>query len=326
MKKTLLTVFATLSMIGGSYAQGDCDQTLYTDGYATYYTLLEDGSSSIVTCSFDAVTDIKGTFYGALHSGKLQEDNDAKYCGMCVQMTGDAGTEIVQVADECPTCTHSVNDIDLSPQAFEAIVGDLGIGLQNVSWEEVSCPWVDNLHVIVQGSNQWYAKVIIGNHINRIDNVEVQQGGSWVSMSRGPDNGWVNDGSINEISKSFRITDIYGEQIIVSGIDFSANPTNSKTDGGSNFMPCVGVYTGEVNPLDHVSVFPNPANNKIVLEGIETAETIEILNINGQTVGELYQTNGIGSLGVDISGLASGVYVVKMTGVNGNGIAKFIKK
>ena len=324
MKKILLSILAGMSIAGGVFAQ--CDQTLYTDGYATYYELLENGSSTIVTCSFDAVNDIKGTFYGALHSGKLQEDSDAKYCGMCVQMTGAAGTEIVQIADECPTCSHSVNDIDLSPQAFEAIVGDLGIGLQNVSWEEVSCPWANPIHIIVEGSNQWYAKVIIGNHVNRIANVEVQQGGSWTPMNRGADNGWVNSGSINEAMKSFRITDIYGEQIIVSGIDFTADPTYSKTEGTENFTPCVGVSTEEINSLDYVSVFPNPASNQVIIEGIEDAQTIEILNINGEVVGAQIQTNSMDKIGVDISGLAAGIYVVKMTGKNANGIAKFVKK
>jgi len=300
---------------------------------ATYYTLLESGASTVVNCSFDAVADIKGTFYGALETVTLHGSGAAKYCGMCVEMTGPKSTEIVHITDECPDC-HEHNsgdtDIDLSTPAFNAIVGPIGIGRADITWKEVSCPWTTPLQVIVQGSNQWYAKVIIANHTNRIANVEVQQAGSWFALTRGTDNGWESKGvTSNEVSKSFRITDIYGEEIIVTGISFNANPTNSKNyaQGTTNFPACgLTTSTEDVNSLNYVSIFPNPANNTITLEGLEDVETIQIINLNGQVMLTEF-LGGSASIGsIDISNLASGIYVAKMTGLNNTGTATFVKK
>ena len=303
---------------------------------ATYYTLLESGASSVVTCSFDAVADIKGTFYGALEtktlhgSGTYPNFSDpAKYCGMCVEMTGPKSTEIVHITDECPDC-HEHNtgntDIDLSTPAFNAIVGDIGIGRADITWKEVPCPWTSPLQVIIQGSNEWSAKVIIANHVNRIASVEVMFGGSWQQMTRLVDNGW-NKGSMNGTSKDFRITDIYGSEIIVTGLDFSANPSDSKNFASTNFPACgLNNSIKVVNSLNYISIFPNPANNNITLEGLEDVETIEIINLNGQVMLTEF-LGGSASIGsIDISNLASGIYVAKMTGLNNTGTATFVKK
>ena len=155
---------------GGGGGSSSCAATK-DDGLAeaTFYYLLENGSSTTVTCSFDAVNDIKGTFYGALETARLHgsqaKSDPAKYCGMCASVTGPAGTATVHIADECPDCKDKNTgdtDIDLSPQAFAAIVGSESIGRASITWEEVSCPWTSPIHIIVQGSNQWYCKVIVG--------------------------------------------------------------------------------------------------------------------------------------------------------------------
>ena len=302
---------------------------------ATYYTLLETGASSVVTCSFDAVADIKGTFYGALETASLHGpggSTPAVYCGMCVSMTGINGTHTVQVTDECPDC-HEHNsgntDIDLSTPAFAAVVGDQSIGRSNITWSEIPCPWTSPLQVIIQGSNEWSAKVIIANHVNRIASVEVMWQGTWQHMTRGVDNGW-NKGSMNGTSKDFRITDIYGEEITVTGLDFTANPTNSKnyaTGAKTNFTKC-GLLTSaeDVNSINYVSVYPNPAENTVTLEGLDFVQSLQVVNLNGQIVLTQQLGGEVSTAGIDISGLASGIYVVKMTGTKTSNIVKFIKK
>ena len=147
---------------------------------------------------------IKGTNYGALETATLQEDSDAKYCGMCVEMTGENGTAIVQIVDECPDCwehNSGDTDIDLSPSAFAAVVGDQGIGRSDITWEEVSCPWSTPIDLRFESAHEWNVKVIIANHVNRIDKVEITHDGQWVDMERGADNGWVK-GSLFGQTKS----------------------------------------------------------------------------------------------------------------------------
>jgi expansin (peptidoglycan-binding protein) len=328
---------------GGDTGDESCT-SINDAGKATWYVNLEDQSHNLYTglvrCSFER-SDIVGTNYGALDIGKLQEDNDAKYCGMCVEATGPAGTALVQIVDECPDCwdrdaggnklvgtNTKFGDIDLSPSAFNAVIGAESIGIGDFTWKETSCPFTTPIDVIVEGSNPFYAKVIISNHVNRIKNVEVQQEGQWSSMTRGNDNGWISTGiAINESSKTFRITDVYDQTVEVSGIDFSADPTNSKTAGTTNFPKCTITSTGElINALDYVTVFPNPANSMVTFDGISDVKNIQIMNINGQVVASNNFLNSISQASLDISGLPSGIYVAKMTGESTTGSVTFVKK
>jgi expansin (peptidoglycan-binding protein) len=328
---------------GGDTGDESCT-SINDAGKATWYVNLEDQSHNLYTglvrCSFER-SDIVGTNYGALDIGKLQEDNDAKYCGMCVEATGPAGTALVQIVDECPDCwdrdaggnklvgtNTKFGDIDLSPSAFNAVIGAESIGIGDFTWKETSCPFTTPIDVIVEGSNPYYAKVIISNHVNRIKNVEVQQEGQWSSMTRGNDNGWISTGiAINESSKTFRITDVYDQTVEVSGIDFSADPTNSKTAGTTNFPKCTVTSTGElINALDYVTVFPNPANSMVTFDGISDVKNIQIMNINGQVVASNNFLNSISQASLDISGLPSGIYVAKMTGESTTGSVTFVKK
>jgi hypothetical protein len=330
---------------GGGTGNGtNCIVTTDNGGAeATYYTNLEDVNHNLytgnVTCSYTRA-DIVGTNYGALETRTLHGtgtypnfSDPTKYCGMCVEMTGLAGTAIVQVVDECPDCdAHNSDDtdIDLSPSAFAAIVGAQSIGRSHMSWEEVSCPWTTPLHVIFQGSNYSYAKVIIGNHVNRIEKVEIGSGGTYYAMVRGVDNGWELSGfggAWNNFIMDVRVTDIYGEEVVVTGLSLENNPTDTQTDGTSNFPVC-GLTTsnGFVNALNYVSVFPNPATSSVTFEGIEDVKTMEIINLSGRVVATKQFAQAYSNISLDISNLAAGIYVAKMTGENATGTATFIKK
>lgn len=310
---------------------------------ATYYTNLEDVNHSMytgnVTCSYTRA-DIVGTNYGALETRTLHGtgtypnySDPTKYCGMCVEMTGAAGTAIVQVVDECPDCdAHNTDDtdIDLSPSAFAAVVGSQSVGRSPMTWKEVSCPWTNPLHVIFQGSNYSYAKVIIGNHVNRINKVEIGSGGNFHEMVRGVDNGWTKSGfggAGNNFIMDVRVTDIYGETVTVSGLSLEINPTNSQTDGTSNFPVC-GLTTsnGFVNTLNYVSVYPNPATSSVTFAGIEDVKTMEIINLSGRVVVSKHFGQAYSQISLDISNLATGIYVAKMTGETATGTTTFVKR
>jgi expansin (peptidoglycan-binding protein) len=306
---------------------------------ATFYTNLEDTNhpayTGLVTCSYNRA-DILGGMYGALETATLHGSNafttPAKYCGMCVEMTGLAGTATVQVVDECPDCKNHNSgdtDIDLSPAAFAAVVGDQSIGRSPITWKEISCPWATNIHLITQGSNDWYAKVIVGNHVNRIASVEISNdaGSTWNAMTRGTDNGWEKGGfGPDGVAKSFKITDIYGDAIIMSNINMLANP-DAKIAGTEQFQPCgLTTSTNEVNPLDYVTVYPNPANASVTFAGITGATEIQIVNSIGRVVATHVLSGATDEISLNISGLASGLYIAKMS--NGSNVytSRFIKK
>ncbi|MBR4487114.1 MAG: T9SS type A sorting domain-containing protein [Bacteroidales bacterium] len=71
-----------------------------------------------------------------------------------------------------------------------------------------------------------------------------------------------------------------------------------------------------------VSIHPNPATTVLNVEA-EGYSTVEILNLLGQSV---YSANATSNMQINISGLKSGVYFVRLHGDNGTTTQKFIKR
>ena len=51
---------------------------------------------------------------------------------MRAELTGPAGKTVVRLIDRCPEC--KAGDIDTTQSVFRAIVGDLSIGRQKITW------------------------------------------------------------------------------------------------------------------------------------------------------------------------------------------------
>ncbi len=79
----------------------------------------------------------------------------------------------------------------------------------------------------------------------------------------------------------------------------------------------------EVNHSFNVSIFPNPATNKIAIETNITG-SITIVNTSGQQLLQQDITGPITTL--DVSGLSTGVYMLKVVGKESVQVGKFIKK
>lgn len=322
---------------------GSCTGSVDDHGHGTWYDNLDSDPNGVVKCSFERA-DIIGTKYGALDKGLLIQNGGTPYCGMCVEATGEQGTAIIQIVDECPDCYDrnpdgSINtgtntkygDIDLSIEAFKAVVDNdyVAKGIGDFDWQEVTCPWQNNLHLIIQGSHDWYAKVIVGNHTNRIASVEISNdgGSSWEAMTLGVDNGWTK-GSYGGTDKTFKITDIYGNDVIIPAVNMISDLSGgaAKIDGGSNFPGCTVTSTKElINSLDYVTTYPNPANTSITFSGIKEVKTIQIININGQII-ETKSLSNSAQITYDVSNLAPGIYVAKMIGNTNTGTVTFVKK
>lgn len=66
-----------------------------------------------------------------------------------------------------------------------------------------------------------------------------------------------------------------------------------------------------------VKIYPNPANDKIFINADEEITTIEIFDINGKVVYNTKPQSGI-AVSANISGLANGAYLIKITLLSGN--------
>ncbi len=80
-----------------------------------------------------------------------------------------------------------------------------------------------------------------------------------------------------------------------------------------------GINTTQVNAL---TVYPNPANNVLNVSSGLKISSVDVMNVLGQKVNADFKNNTI-----DVSALAAGIYIVKVTDANNNVyMTKFRKK
>ena len=72
-----------------------------------------------------------------------------------------------------------------------------------------------------------------------------------------------------------------------------------------------GSYDGVEEEAESIGIYPNPAKDRIVVEGMEAVE-VKVYNTSGQMVKCVRETNEI-----DVEGLAEGVYLVRIMDAEG---------
>jgi expansin (peptidoglycan-binding protein) len=192
-------------------------------GIATYYDA--DGSGA---CMFDpSPNDLMVAAMNGV------EYNHAAYCGAFVQVNGAKGTIIVRIVDLCPECL--AGHLDLSREAF-ALIDDLPLGRVPITWRVVS-PVVTGpiAYHFKDGSNQWWTAVQIRNHRNPIAKFEYWTNNQWVAVPRTDYNYFVQTNpGMGPGPYTFRVTDMYSNTLIDSGIPHVENGT---VNGTGQFPP-----------------------------------------------------------------------------------------
>lgn len=90
-----------------------------------------------------------------------------------------------------------------------------------------------------------------------------------------------------------------------------------------NFAPILANTLGneEIRPIDKISIFPNPATDKIFIKNIQDITSVKIYNSEGRLVKNL-KTN---SNTIDVSNLKSGTYYLEVVAEKRNYRSNFIK-
>ena len=291
MRKTLLLLLTiTHSVI--FFAQTCHNETVFT-GEGTYYDLSSSAVGGLGNCSFDH--SIISPFYiGAMNAVQY---GDADYCGACAEVTGPIGTVVVKIIDQCPECAHG--DIDLSPEAFDQIANRID-GRVNISWKVVPCPINSNIKFYYKdGSNQWWTAVQVRDHRYPITKLEVLTGAGYVSAPRQDYNFFLKADGMGPGPHTFRITDVYGETVVATDIDFEPE-VEKVTD--VQFPECT------VTSINYES---KENASFSIKEGIIEFENLEgryeLINLSGKVL-----LNGITNDRVDLNYYTSGVYFLKV--------------
>ncbi|MFA6150167.1 MAG: T9SS type A sorting domain-containing protein [Chitinophagaceae bacterium] len=119
---------------------------------------------------------------------------------------------------------------------------------------------------------------------------------------------------------------------IVDSISSVSDPINvfSKMPSAGTvyrFIPqSVAVYVGEVDISNHFKVYPTQVNQLLTVEQNSTVNAkAQIMSANGQLIqAAVSLTNGKNN--IDVSALASGVYMLQLSTEEGNAVYKFVKQ
>lgn len=82
----------------------------------------------------------------------------------------------------------------------------------------------------------------------------------------------------------------------------------------------VGEFTGNEQAATGISIFPNPASNMLNVSFDAAGRTnvsVEIMDVNGKVVYTQVVTDGISKVELDITGLATGLYVIRVLSAEG---------
>ncbi|WP_247194836.1 expansin EXLX1 family cellulose-binding protein [Streptomyces scabiei] len=146
----------------------------------------------------------------------------SRACGAYVLVRAGNGKSItVRITNECPL-PCAPGQIDLSQQAF-AKLADLKVGRLPITWSLVSPSSIGTMSIRYKtGSSVYWCGIQVIGHRNPVARLEVSTGGGWRQLSRTSFNYFVSaDGS--GCGKAIRVTDIYGEQLTVSGLAVRPN-------------------------------------------------------------------------------------------------------
>lgn len=146
----------------------------------------------------------------------------SRACGAYVLVRAANGKSItVRITNECPL-PCAPGQIDLSQQAF-AKLADLKVGRLSITWSLVSPSSIGTMSIRYKtGSSAYWCGIQVIGHRNPVARLEVSTGGGWRSLPRTSFNYFISaDGS--GCGKAIRVTDIYGEQLTVSGLAVRPN-------------------------------------------------------------------------------------------------------
>lgn len=206
----------------------DCTEPEVHTGEATYY----DFASGDGACMF-GVSSENPLMIGAMNQTDYA---GSAVCGACVRLTGPNATIDIRIVDLCPECPQG--NIDLSPDAFAAIA-PLEQGRVDISWSYNACAVAGPIRYrFKEGANQWWTAVQVRNHRNAVATFEYRdEAGNWVPVARTDYNYFVEDAGMGPGPYAFRVTDVYGNQLVDEGIGFIEA---GEAAGADQFPSCEG--------------------------------------------------------------------------------------
>ncbi len=205
-----------------NYDAGEYSISKTHSGEGTYYDRTSTGAANL--------DDYESVYYTAAMNTYDYMNNMA---GAYIEVTDKDGDKInVLITDRLPE--GKKGDIDLTRKSFGQIE-KLVTGRMNITWKIVPLPTNDPVAFKWKPtSSQYWAEVQVRNHRYPVKSLEyLNSNGKYVALTRQEYNYFTAPNGMGKGPFTFRITDIYGHQIIESGI--AMNTTGKVVNGSKNF-------------------------------------------------------------------------------------------
>lgn len=194
-------------------------------GGATFYGTNGGGGN----CSFDPAIPIDGVYYVAAMN--TYDYDNSNISGACVEATGPRGTIRVIITDRLPE--GNPGDIDFSESVYPLLANPID-GRVPIYWKIVDADVEGpvSYHFKI-GSNPYWTAVQVRNHRYPIAKLEyMTSSGSFKEVPRSYFNYFIDESGMGPGPYTFRVTDMYGQTIVDSGIN---HIENSSVLGASQF-------------------------------------------------------------------------------------------
>jgi predicted phage tail protein len=108
---------------------------------------------------------------------------------------------------------------------------------------------------------------------------------------------------------------------------FAVTAINENGESNKSAEVCATTKPDAINELEvSFNIYPNPVNDKLYIETLTPALTVEIYDIYGRVQNLSNSATQQLSNSIDVTNLNSGVYFVKVVTANGEAVQRFIKK
>jgi len=196
----------------------------------------------------------------------------------------------------------------------------------------------------VSGTNIFAGTFNIISHLGTGVYLSSNNGNSWVPVNTGfPDSAnikafaisgtnifagtygagiyWSSNNGNSWTAVNTGLTDFYVNALVIIGDTIFAG-----TDSSGVWKRSINNITGideTNNNENNIAVYPNPAKDKLTIKSLQKS-TIEILNIQGQII--LQQQIQQGKIDINISGLAKGVYILRLSSNDKTEVTRIVKE
>ncbi len=212
---------------------------------------------------------------------------------------------------------------------FEGNVGNLIQKWNGTSWSDVG----GGMEGITLGGAEIHKLIVFHNKLYAMGLFSQAGGIPASNIASWDGTNWCSLGStfIGEIYGGA----VYNDTLYIGG-DFATIDGNSlnhivKWTGGNYVDTCghINVGVNEIETSDEVNIYPNPATNQLIVNSEQLlVKEIKIYNVLGEMIlndPETSSGQNDKSVKIDVSGLANGMYFIKLEFENTSISKKFIK-